>query len=409
MNVLILSTQFPYPPHSGFETRVYQLTRQIAARHNVTLVSYASPDERQDAATLAEELPVQIIERVEASVGTKRVAQALSIASPRPFSCRHVYSEKMQRVITDLCSADAFDVVQLESTLFCQFDFPPHVKVVLDEHNIEYELFWRMCQGERSTARRAFNRVEYARFRRFEQRSWRQVDGCFATSGREVEIVRTHAPDVLTAVVPNGVDLDFFQPGDGEIEPHTMVFNGVLEYRPNLDAALHLVEDIWPLVVRRCPDARLTFVGRAPAADARRLARPGVEVLGEVPDIRPHLERAAVVAVPIRMGGGTRLKVVEGLAMGKAMVSTSTGCEGIDVRDDEHLLIGDTAETFASGVLQLFDDPALGLALGRAGRLLVEGEYSWNLAGDRVEALYTSLLGSVSTKPFDAPDRTVAG
>jgi len=409
VNVLILSTQFPYPPRSGFETRVYQLTRQLATRHKVLLVSYASPDERRDAATLAEQLPVQIVERDETSVGAKRLAQALSIASPRPFSCRHVYSEKMQRVITDLCSGDAFDVVQLESSLFCQFDFPPHVKLVLDEHNIEYELFWRMCQGERSVARRAFNRVEHARFRRFEQRSWNQVNGCLVTSDREVDIVREHAPGVPTAVVPNGVDLDYFRPGSGEIEPHTVVFNGVLDYRPNLDAALHLVDEIWPLVVERCPDARLTFVGRGSEADARRLAMPGVELTGEVPDVRPHLARAAVVAVPIRIGGGTRLKIVEGLAMGKAIVSTSTGCEGIDVRDGENLLIGDDAGAFASRVLQLFEDPALGAELGRVGRLLVESEYSWNLAGERVEALYDAVLGSVSTKPLDDRDRAIAG
>ena len=136
---------------------------------------------------------------------------------------------------------------------------------------------------------------------------------------------------------------------------------------------------------------------------------PGVELTGEVPDVRPHLARAAVVAVPIRIGGGTRLKIVEGLAMGKAIVSTSTGCEGIDVRDGENLLIGDDAGAFASRVLQLFEDPALGAELGRVGRLLVESEYSWNLAGERVEALYDAVLGSVSTKPLDDRDRAIAG
>jgi polysaccharide biosynthesis protein PslH len=174
-----------------------------------------------------------------------------------------------------------------------------------------------------------------------------------------------------------------------------MVFNGTLGYRPNLDAALHLVDDIWPLVRERHPDARLTIVGRGSEADCRRLRRPGVIVTGEVPDVRPYLRDAAVVVVPVRMGGGTRLKVVEGLAMGKAMVSTTVGCEGVGVRDRDHLLIADGAEDFAAAVLRLFADTPLADRLGAAGRGLIESEYSWELAGERMEALYEQVIGSL--------------
>jgi glycosyltransferase involved in cell wall biosynthesis len=192
-------------------------------------------------------------------------------------------------------------------------------------------------------------------------------------------------------VVPNGVDLDYFAPCSRPVELRTVVFNGVLDYRPNLDAAHHLVADVWPLVVKRHPDARLTLVGRGYAPDFRRFTRLGVEITGEVPDVRPYLARAAVISVPIRIGGGTRLKVVEGLAMGKAIVSTSLGCEGIAVRDGEHLLIGDGPNAFASRILELFDDPALGASLGRAGRQLMERDYSWQKAGERMEVLYRSV------------------
>jgi polysaccharide biosynthesis protein PslH len=287
-----------------------------------------------------------------------------------------------------LCAREAFDVIQLESSLLCTFAFPPGPRLVLDEHNIEYEVFKRMCEGERSISRRLFNRVEHSRFRRFEQRWWSQVHGCVVTSDRELPVVRAHAGESPVAVVPNGVDLDYFSPGADEVEPNTLVFNGVLTYRPNLDAAHHLVEEIWPHVLHGCPDARLTLVGRAEEADVRRLRRPGVVVTGEVPDIRPYLRRAAVVGVPVRIGGGTRLKVVEGLAMGKAMVSSTLGCEGIAVRDGEHLVIGDGARKFASSVLALFENPGMRSALGRLGRSLVKDEYSWELAGTRLEALH---------------------
>jgi glycosyltransferase involved in cell wall biosynthesis len=193
--------------------------------------------------------------------------------------------------------------------------------------------------------------------------------------------------------VPNGVDLDFFSPRDLTPERQTVVFNGVLDYRPNLDAAHHLVDEIWPLLAERFPDAKLSIVGRGEPADLRRLSRAGVAVTGEVPDLRPYLASAAVVVVPIRMGGGTRLKVVEGLAMAKAMVSTSIGCEGVDVRDGQQLLVADTPEAFAAAVGRLFEDPRLAHALGAAGRARMEQQYSWELAGRRMEELYERVLG----------------
>jgi glycosyltransferase involved in cell wall biosynthesis len=403
MKVLMISPQFPAPPRSGFTMRVYQLARQLALRHDVTLLSYASAEEQRDVADLTDRgIRVEVIERQEASHAAKRVAQARSALSSQPFSCRAIRSEQMQDAIDGLCASEHFDVVHLESSMLCTFAFPPGVRLVLDEHNIEYELFRRMCEGERSLGRRSFNRLEYRRFRRFEQVSWKRVDGCVVTSEREQPTILASAPATPIAVVPNGVDLEYFRGSGIVAEPYTVVFNGILTYRPNVDAAYHLVEDVWPLVRERCPRAELTIAGRSYAADARRLRRSGVTLTGEVPDVRPYLERAAVVAVPVRIGGGTRLKVVEGLSMGKAMVSTSLGCEGVAVRNGEHLLIRDRAAEFAGAIAELFEDDPLRRDLGRAGRRLVEREYSWDLAGERLEALY-GRIGIEEQAPAKAP------
>jgi glycosyltransferase involved in cell wall biosynthesis len=391
VNVLIISAQFPYPPRSGFATRVYQLARQLGADHQVTLLSYALPHERAGVDALSRELAVHVVERRPIGMRAKRTAQATSIASRRPFSCRAVHTHDMQRAITKLCATNSVDVIQLESSLLCAFDFPADVPIILDEHNIEYEVFQRMCEGERAVARRVFNRVEHARFRRFEQRWWGRVDGCVVTSEREVPIVTAHASGTPVVAVPNGVDLDYFRPTPGSPTRCTLAFNGTLTYRPNLDAAYHLVDEIWPLIRDRYPEAQLALVGRAPAAESRRLTRPGVVVAGEVPDVRPYLRDATVIAVPVRIGGGTRLKVVEGLAMGKPMVSTSLGCEGVAVRDGEHLLIADGAGAFASRVIDVFENPALAGGLGHAGRRLMERDYSWDMAGRRLHALYAEL------------------
>jgi glycosyltransferase involved in cell wall biosynthesis len=300
----------------------------------------------------------------------------------------------MQEAITELCTKEDFDVVQLESSLFCQYSYPAHVKLLLDEHNIEYELLTRMARSERSLTRRLFNRIEADRFRRFERRAWDSVDGSLVCSERESEILRTYAPRTPVVVAPNGVDLDYFRPSSAAPEPLTAVFNGVLDYRPNFDAALYLVDEIWPQVLSARPEARLAIVGRARDADINALRRPSVDITGEVADIRPHLQRAAVVLAPLRMGGGTRLKIVEGLALGKAIVSTHVGCEGIAVRDREHLLIADDADAIAAAVLELFDDQSLAQRLGRRGRELVEAQYSWNVAGQRLHTLLATMVDS---------------
>jgi polysaccharide biosynthesis protein PslH len=410
MRVLVITAQFPYPPRSGFARRVLHLSRQLARRHEVFLLSYAPPEDDGSVAVLEEEFPVTVVNWEPVSELAKRAQQLTSITSRRPFAARAVYSPGMQRAIDTLCAAVSPDFVQLESSVLAAFTFPPGIRLIVDEHNVESELLQRMGVGERSLLRRAFNQWDYRRYRRFERQAWRRADGCLITSPREEPVVRASAPETPTAVVHNGVDLEYFAPSGEPVTAQTVVFNGVLDYRPNLDAALYLVEEVWPRLMERCRHARLTLVGRGYPGDLRGLSRPGVEVTGEVPDLRPYLAQAAVVSVPIRIGGGTRLKVLEGLSMGKAMVTTSLGCEGIGVRDREHLLIADDADAFAARIAELFADPALGAQLGRAGRGLVEREFSWRAAGERMEALYHAVgsgEGAAHGSPL-RPGRAVA-
>ncbi len=409
LNVLIVSVQFPYPPRSGVNMRVYQLLRQVGRRHRVTLLSYALPDDAEGVAALREEMAVHTVERRTPPQWVKRFAQVRSLASATPFASREVESPQLQAALDALCARESFDVIQLEGSLLSGLRFPAGPALVLDEHNIEWEVFRRMCEGERSLLRRRFNQLEYMRFRKFEEAAWRQVHGCVVTSAREEPVVREVAPEIATAVVPNGVDVERFMPGGDPVEPRTVVFNGILDYRPNLDAAHYLVKDIWPRVCARCPDARLEIVGRARTAATSGLSGDGVELTGEVPDVRPHLQRAAVVAVPVRIGGGTRLKVVEGLALGKAIVSTSLGCEGIDVTDREHLLVADDADAFAARIVECFEDSALVQRLGAAARRLAEERYTWEISGDELDRLYGRLLRPADGRPqpHSSPPRTV--
>lgn len=393
LRILVVAPAFPFPPLSGGDMRVYQLTRQLAERHDVTLLSYAVAENDIGIRELGQSVTVRAVHRAPATTVHRRLAQLRSLAARDPFASRSLVSTEMQAAINDLCSLMAFDLIHAEFSTMCGFHFPDDIPLVVDEHNIEYELYWRLARGERSPLRRAFNGLEYLRLRQFEERCWRSARGCAVTSARELPIVQAIAPATPTAVVPNGVDSDYFRPWPGETQPRSVVFNGVLNYRPNVDAATHLVEDIWPLVLARCPQARLVLVGTAPEPEVRRLQRATVDVVGRVPDIRPYLGAAEVVAVPIRIGGGTRLKVVEALAMGKPIVSTSLGSEGLALRGGDELLIADDPASFASRILELFEDSALRVRLGTAGRARAERDYSWQLAADRLSALHARVLG----------------
>ncbi|HTD64821.1 MAG TPA: glycosyltransferase family 4 protein [Verrucomicrobiae bacterium] len=388
LRLLVVSHSLPFPPRWGYATRVYQLLRQLSIRHDVTLLTYAAPGAEAVCATIPG-VRVEIVRRGQTPRIAKRVAQAVSIVTRRPFAVAAGHSTEMQRAIDRLFSHERFDLVQVEGAVLTTLRFPDPSRVVLDEHNIDYEVFERMHAGERSRLRRFFYRSEMGLFRDFEHRIWSRVGGCVVTSEREAAIVRAHAPNTAVEVVPNGVDLEYFAPGaEGVASAHTIVFNGALDYRPNVDAAIHLVQDVLPLLRARYRDVQVTIVGRSPSAEIQRLAAPDVSVVGEVADVRPSMRQAGVVAVPIRMGGGTRFKVIEALALARPVVSTTIGCEGISVVDGEHLLIGDTATTFAQQIARIFDDRDLAARIAMAGRALIEREYSWDLGGRRLEGLY---------------------
>jgi glycosyltransferase involved in cell wall biosynthesis len=371
---------------------MYELVRQLAMRHQVTVVCPAALGEEADIERLQSlGVKVHAVARSKLGRSARRFDQLVSLLSPLPFHVREHRDAAMQEAIASAMAAEAFDVVQLEGSQVCCFSFPGRAAIVLDEHNIEYEVLQRMSEGERTRLRRFFSAIEHRKFRRLEQRWWRKVDGVAVTSDRELPVVRDHAPQTAAAVVPNAVDPAHFTPGKEETEAASILFMGTLKYRPNVDAVTFLLDEVLPEVQRRRPDAVLTVVGQGDEADLNRFRRPGVVVTGRVPDVRPYLARAAVTVVPVRIGGGTRLKVVEALAMGKAVVSTTLGCEGLAVRSGEHVLLADDAAGFVDAIIGVLAEPQEGRRMGLAGRKLVVEHYSWASACRVLEELYDSI------------------
>lgn len=395
MKLLVLSPWLPYPVTWGYAKRVYHILEELAARHEVTLVTYTDGDDQAAQEVLRRLCRVHVVPRPALPAG-KRLAQLASTLSPRSFQHRLMYSDAMQRQLDVLTSGAAFDVIHVSTSQMACFRFDPRSPLVLDEHNIEYELYYRVFQAEGSVPRRLFNWLEYRKFRREEIAAWRAADGIAMTSRREAAFVQQMLPGACVVSVPNAVDTDYFAPAadDSAVDAEAIVMTGLMKYRPNVDGAIFFAREILPRIRQARPRATFYVVGGEPAPEVTALAGPHVVVTGSVDDVRPYVHRSTVFVVPLRMGSGTRLKVLEGLAMGKAMVSTAIGCEGIDVVDGEHLRIADTPEAFADAVLALMGNPALARTLAGNGRTLMLDRYRWKTVVPTLEALYADATAS---------------
>jgi polysaccharide biosynthesis protein PslH len=398
MRILIASPTLPYPQSSGYAIRVFQVVHLLQRRHSVTLLAYADPTEEGDAITeLRSHVPDLHVVPRSTTVSSKRAEQLATLISRQSFQRRHQYSGEFQQKLDELCARTAYDIINIETSGLGGFRFDPRAALVLTEHDIVYELLFRMFRTERSPFRRLYNRVEYSKVRRDEIGMWRSVAGCVTTSPREERIIRELAPQTPILVAPNGVDVEYFTPGDEPVDANVLVMTGFMKTRPNIDGALFFVRDVLPRIRAARPQVVVYLVGAAPPEEVRRLASDHVIVTDAVPDVRPYVRRAAVFVVPLRMGGGTRLKVLEGLSMLKPMVSTSLGCEGIDVEDGRDLLIADEPDAFAAAVLRLLADPALGRQLAERGQQRVMAQYRWAGIVDRQAAFYEQLLARRGT------------
>ena len=370
--------------------RNYQLLRFLSERHQVTLLTCETAQDPSAKLELARVSSKAIY--VPAPRIRKRQRQIGSLFSRESFHTGALRSRQLQRAVDRELATHAYDVVQIEqSTLSWLRVDPRGAVVVLDEHNIEYETLLRNAVLERSPLLKLYYRLEHHKHRREEVAAWRAASGCTVTSAREAGLLRAVVPGKPVAVVMNSVDTERFRPSDSPCDPNELVFTGLMSYRPNIDAVTHFVRSILPLIRRESPEAHFSIVGAGPAREVLALADEHVRVTGAVDDVRPFLARAAVVVVPIRAGGGTRFKVAEGLAMGRPVVATTVGAEGIGVRDGQELLLADDDAGFGRSVVRLLKDRELARSLGRDGRRFAEANLSWLSAGERLERFFEQL------------------
>jgi polysaccharide biosynthesis protein PslH len=307
---------------------------------------------------------------------------------------------EMQRALDRVLRAKRFDLVNLEFSFLGECDLrqaPPNERLprlVVASHNIDYELARQYARAGRTLAHRSYAGVNWRKLRREELATYRDADGVYLCSAEDERRLLDVIPGARTAVIPNAADVEYYQPRPTDPPPdgRTVVFFGLLSYAPNIDGVIYFVQKIWPRVAEAHPEARLKIIGGSAPRSLLLLAGPRVELTGFVPDLRSHLAGAAAVVTPLRLGGGTRLKIVEAMAMGKAIVSTTLGAEGIAAIPGRDLLIEDQPEAFADAVNRLLGDPELAGGVGRSARSLAVERYSWSSAARALEGFYRRIL-----------------
>jgi glycosyltransferase involved in cell wall biosynthesis len=407
VQILVLAPYPPYPPRFGGAARVYHLLRVLAGDHRITLLCFASPGEAAEMAPLADlGIQVHTVPRPLAKdPWGKRLYQIRSLVG-RTYSHYSLWSPRMAAALEGLLSRRRFDVVQTEfGDLAGAYTVAPGPLRVLDEHNVEYRFMERLAAQQRSRLRGIYYGLEARKLRDDELAACRRADAILTTSDVDRATLVPHVEAIPIRVVPNGVDTTYFTPGPAVSGPPRLVFTGAIDYPPNSDAMLHFFGEIWPLVRRSAPDTSLAIVGKDPPSAVRALAGDGVIVTGTVPDVRPWMQTATVFVVPLRSGGGTRLKILEALASGRAVVSTSLGCEGLEVTHGRDILIADEPAAFAEAVLACARDPALRARLGAAGRALVERRYRWEAIGADLADFYRERLAQRRQCPAGEPPR----
>jgi len=396
MRVLQFAPRVCWPLDTGAKLRNYHLARVLAQRADVSLLAFI--DQQQSLANL-EEFYQQVItvKRDSAYTFAKMVRGGLGST---PLPVLNYTTNSMERALGRLLGEQDFDIVQVESIHLMNYvpiilRARQRAVVVCDWHNVESELMQRYSEREPGRLRRAYAGRTARLMSEFEKRALREFDAHIVVSQRDAERLRDLNSEARIFVIENGVDTAFYSnlEVNDESLAHRIVFVGSMDYHANIDGAVNFAREVWPRLRERRTELVFTIVGKDPAPEVRRLAQiPGVEVTGTVDDVRRFYREAIAAVVPLNVGGGSRLKILEAMAAGVPVVSTTLGAEGLEVQHDENILTADTNEQLVEAISSVVENEALRNDLSLAGRALVASRYDWSSRGASLFRSYEELL-----------------
>ncbi len=383
MKILVIDEEYPWPLNTGKRIRSYHLHAGLAHRHDLTYLAFGRR-ESDGFAELSEQrmnpIPVEVELPAKSGIGFYfRLAK--NIFSPYPYSVDNHFRPEFKRAIQELLQKENYDLVLCEWTPYARYVLDrTDIRRIVASHNIEAQIWVRYASAQSSRFRRAYLASQAVKMERFERKVFGAVEAATAVSESDAETIRGYNHRLPVEVIDNGVDLDYFRSDDdsGGLNASGLVFTGSMDWRPNQDAAIFFVRRVLPLLREQYSGISFTIVGRNPSVSVRDLEKvEGVTVTGTVDDVRPYINKASIYVVPLRVGGGSRLKILEALAMRKPVISTTVGAEGLDLRVNEHLLIADEPEDWVEAVGAVLSDREKAKTMGQAGRRLVEQRYGW--------------------------------
>ena len=408
--ILFLSQCLPYPPFSGVTRRTYNIVSQLAMGFDVTLLAFYRKNHQRDGAELqkARDALGNIVEEVlEPSPITSEEARwrsgynhLRSVATGRAYTYYEYESESFRQQLEREVEATQPDLVHVDSMdLYRWLERVGDITTTCTHHSIESELLKLRGMRLGNPITRKYAQWQAGQLRQVEERYAPRVSMNLMMSTLDARRLEEVAPGSQTAVVHNGVNAEWFKVQSSiPVRSREIVFVGPLYMYPNWDGIRLFVRESWPVIRRKDPEATLTLVGRATSAQVAELeAEDGVQVLGFVPDIRPFIAGAQCCIAPLHIGGGTRLKILEYWAMGKPVVSTAIGCEGLRAKDGGNILVRDEPEAFADAVIDLLSDADFAESLGVNARATVEAEYTWDRIGTDLRRLYNDLLNNATS------------
>ncbi len=401
MKILVLDEFLCWPVDSGKKVRTYNLLRHLATRHKITLLCFVWGDEREREGI--EHLRSVGIEVVTVTRGNPAKSGAAfywklftNLFSPLPYivagHLSSIYRSRLAQLITD----DRPDLLLAEWSPYAIYlKEHSHIPRAAVAHNIESSIWRGYVEKSESWARRAYVSLQYRKVTRFERQIFGWLDGLITVSPIEQEQVQKEYSNLRVPLVDNGVDTGYFAPSPSVQEECLVSFTGSMDWRPNQDGVDYFIRTVLPLLREKVPEVKLLIIGRQPPDWLVAMGKEhAVEFTGSVPDVRPDVRRTAVSIVPLRIGGGSRLKILEALAMEKAVVSTTLGAEGLAVVSGKHLLIADEPEAFAVAVARLLRDQNERRRLGVAGRALVTDKYQWDRLAATMSGFLEELVGA---------------
>ena len=392
----MLSRIFPMPLDSGDKIRVYHVLRELSKRHEIDLLVLVRQDVELEYLGELKQICREVYPfKLKFS---KKISAAKSTFSKYPWDAVAFYNKELKHKVNDLLSSEDFDIIWihfLSMAINIDFNLVREGVVILDQHNAD-ELFWRkIFQDSNNFGIRLFARQNLNKLRKFQMEIIDSFNAILCVSDEDAKFMKEQVPaHIKILTVPNGVDLDYFQPSNANNkERNITMFCGSMDTLMNVEAVLQFANEIFPLVREKIPDSEFWVVGRNPVKQVRDLVKQEhIKVTGSVEDIRPYYDKAKVFVAPFKLGGGTKLKILEAMAMKVPIVSTSVGCQGIDVINGVHLIIEDDMKRFAEAIRSLLLDEDRRNKVAINGRKLVEEKYSWEGIMENIEPKLTQLV-----------------